>query len=381
MNMMPLAPLSPIDPADVAVVQQVQQFWNSNNQIAALDMLRPRAELNLAWAAAFMAWLHIQQGTAGHPESVTWAIRAAELGAPWQTAQTFNNVVGNIAANPQLAERMPELLQWAVPWMGGADPVGQGWNLIAQGQPELALRVMSMSSPWPILEPQLSTLIEQGRARIDEIDGLVITARQGRDAFDGSVAESSQVIAKATDDLTTSAKQAGLLVTTVLSDATNALYKADANRNEKESKGAWISGLLVLGLAAIAAVLPVALHYLKLGPSYSTAEVIGVHLASTAALGTFAGVLLARARSRDRAAQRAHDLSTAMGTMISYSNQISNPVEKERFMMTMGQLVMQAHLASGSGSGSKPTEDSLPGILALGNALRAANPSGSSPTA
>ena len=68
-----------------------------------------------------------------------------------------------------------------------------------------------------------------------------------------------------------------------------------------------------------------------------------------------------------------------MGTMISYSNQISNPVEKERFMMTMGQVVMQAHLSSGSGS--KPTEDSLPGILALGNALRAANPSSSTPAA
>jgi hypothetical protein len=377
MNMMQPASVNPIDPTDVVLVQQVQQFWNTNSQMAALDMLRPRAEANLPWAAAFMAWLHIQQGPAGHAESINWAIRAAELGAPWQTVQTFNNVVGNIAANPQLAERMPELLQWAVPWMGGVDPVGQGWNLIAQGQAELALRVMSMSSPWPMLEPQLASLVNQGRAQIDEIDGLLIAARQGRDAFNESVADSNQVIAKATDDLTTSANQAGLLVTTVLSDATNALYKADATRNEKESKGAWISGLVVLGLAAVAAVLPVALHYLELGPSYSTAEVIGVHLASTAALGTFAGVLLARARSRDRAAQRAHDLSTAMGTMISYSNKISDPVEKERFMMTMGQVVMQAHLASGSGS--KSTDDPLPGILALVNAVRTPNPSGSSP--
>ena len=321
-----------------------------------------------------MAWLLVQQGTPGHPESVEWALKAAKLGAPWQAGQTLNNVVANIAANPQLAERIPELLQWAVPWTG-IDLVGQGWNLLSQGQPELALRVMTMSTPWPLFEPQLSALAEQGRARVSELDDLLAAARERGQSLNESATEYDSAISKATDDLTTSAKQAGLLVTTVLSDATNALYKEDASRNEKESRGAWVSGLVVLALAALAAVLPVALHYVGIGPSYSTGEVIGVHLASTAALGTFAGVLLARARSRDRAAQRSHDLSTAMGTMISYSNQISDPVEKERFMMTMGQVVMQAHLASGSGSKSKQTEDSLPGFLALTNALRATNAS------
>lgn len=373
-----MTPAAPVDPNDVAILQQVQQQWNSGNQAGALDMLRLRADANLPWAAALMAWLHVQQGIAGLPESVTWAIRAAQLGAPWQAAQTFNNLVGNLPSLPHLAERLPELLHWAAPWMSGIDLVGQGWNLLAQGQPALALQIMTTSAPWPLSDAQLTALGEQGRARVSELDGLLPTARERRDEFFVQLGESSASVEKLTDDLTTSAKQAGLLVTKVLSDATNTLYKADATRNEKESKGAWISGLVVLGLAALAAVLPVGMHYLGLGPAYSRGEVIAVHLASTAALGTFAGVLLARARSRDRAAQRAHDLSTAMGTMISYSNQISNPVEKERFMMTMGQVVMQAHLSSGSGS--KPTEDSLPGILALGNALRATSPTGPAST-
>lgn len=369
-----MAPAFPGNQEDVFVLQQASQQWNAGNQAGALDVLRPRADANAPWAAALMAWLYVQQGIPGFPESVHWAIRAAELGAPWQTIQTFNNVIGNIPSVPHLAERLPELLQWAAPWTGGIDLVGQGWNLVAQGQPELAMRIMTTPPPGPLSEPQLNALADQARARISELDGLLSTARKMRDDFDVHVTQSSTSIEEAKNDLTTSAKQAGLLVSTVLSDATNTLYKDDATRNERESKGAWISGLFILGLAALAAVLPVGMHYLGLGPDYSRGEVIAVHLASTAALGSFAGVLLARARSRDHAAQRAHDLSTAMGTMISYSNQISNPVEKERFMMTMGQVVMQAHLSSGSGP--KSSEDSLPGILALGNALRASNPAG-----
>jgi multidrug transporter EmrE-like cation transporter len=319
----------------------------------------------------------MQQGPAGILESIDWAIRAAGLGAPWQAVHTFNNAVANVSADPQIAERLPDLLQWALPWIGGVDVVSQGWNLIAQGQPGLALKLMTTVSPWPLSEPQLKSLGEQGSARIRELDGLLSAARQTRDALDESATTATNEITKAKDDITTSAKQAGLLVTTVLSDATNALYKADASRNEKESKGAWIAGLTVLAIAALVAVLPVALHYLHVGPNYSTAEVIGVHLTSTVALGTFSGVLLARARSRDRAAQRSYDLSTAMGTMISYSNQISNPTEKERFMMSMGQVVLQAHLASGSGP--KTGDDTLPGILAIANAVRSTNSSGPTP--
>ncbi|WP_435081324.1 hypothetical protein [Clavibacter michiganensis] len=363
-----------VEPVDVGLIQQVQQLWNSGNPTGAVDLLRPRAAEGAPWAAAMFAWLRMQQGIEGYPESIDFSIRAAELGAPWQVANTFNNVMANLPSAPHLAERIPELVQWAAPWVGGIDLVGQAWNLIAQGQPEAALKVMSVKTPWPLSDPQLASMVEQGYSRLSELDHSLAAARETRASFDESVASSAAAIAKAENDLTTSAKQAGLLVTTVLSDATNALYIEDASRNEKQSKGAWIAGLVVLGVAALAAVLPLALHYLGRGPDYATIEVIGVHLASTAALGTFAGVLLARARSRDHAAQRAYDLSTAMGTMISYSNQISNPVEKERFMMTMGQVVMQAHLSSGAGG--KVAEDPMPGVLALVSALKASNPPG-----
>jgi len=374
-----IMPDAPVDPNDVSILQQVQQLWSAGNQAAAIEALRPRAEAEVVWAVAMMSWLQAQQGFTGSNEYVDWAVRAAALGSPWQVSNVLNNLIANLPTMPHLVDRIPELLKWTVPGVAGVDLVSHGWNLLAQGQPDVALRVMSATTQWPLAEPQLATLAEQGRTRISELNKIINSAQDRRMAFEQAVSIASQEVDQARSELTTSAKQAGLLVTTVSSDATNALYKEDASRNEGQSKGAWRWGLIVLALAAVAAVLPVVLHYFNVGPAYSTFEVIGVHLASTAALGTFAGVLLARARARDHAAQRAYDLSTAMGTMISYSNQITNPVEKERFMMTMGQVIMQAHLSSGAGS--KAGEDPMPGVLALANALRSTNVSGPAPTA
>lgn len=69
---------------------------------------------------------------------------------------------------------------------------------------------------------------------------------------------------------------------------------------------------------------------------------------------------------------RANDLSTAMGTMIAYSNEIHDPAEKQRFLTTMGHLVLQANLTNGS---SGKSDESMTGIVALANILR--SPAGS----
>lgn len=359
------------DSNDVAVFQQVFQQWNAGNQQPALDLLRPLADDGRAWAAALMAWLRMQQGYPGITESITYAIRAAELGSPAQTIQTFNNAIAHLPSDPELAMRLPELLQWGS-LTGGVDLVGQGWNLAAQGQIELGLQVMMLPiwGPGPFTEPQWATLVTQATERTAELGKISTAARQQEIDLVEYVAQAKVAIDNAGDALQTSANQAGLLVTSISSDATNSRFAAEATRNTKEANGAWRWGLIVLGVAAFVAVLPVILHYLTWGPEYSSFEQIGLHLASTLALGTFAGVLLARARSRDQAAQRAHDLSTAMGTMISYSNQIIDPVEKQRFMTTMGQLVLQAHLTSGSRKGGK--DDPLSGMLALASFIKPA---------
>ena len=61
--------------------------------------------------------------------------------------------------------------------------------------------------------------------------------------------------------------------------------------------------------------------------------------------------------------------------MITYSSQISDEGERQRFMTTMGQLVLQAHLTSGS-SGHQ-AEESLTGLIALANLTKSGVPASS----
>lgn len=357
------------DPDEVAAVQRVLQLWNSGDQRGAVDSLRNLTDVDRPWAVALTSWLLLQMGAPSIFEGIDWALRAARLGYSFQALQYFNNVAAYLPSDPSQAERLPELLDASQPWGQAVDTVGQGWNLLNQGQPELALRVMAMP---PVPDHQWKSMVVTAGGHLREIEKYVAEVAEIKTNAETAEAEATAAMDKARDDLVTSANQAGLLVRSISSDAINALFQADAKRNAKDSRWAWFSGLGVLGAAALVAVLPVVLHYLGEGPPYSAVEQLGVHLASTAALATFSGVLLARARSRDRAAQRAHDLSTAMGTVISYSNQISDPDEKQRFMTAMGQVVLQAHLSSGQSSSAK--DDHISGLVALASAAR---PSGS----
>src|SRR5690349_7393617 len=106
----------PVDPTEVELLQQVQQQWNNGNQPGAVELLRPLADSGRPWATALMAWLLMQQGVPGLEGSITYALRAAGLGMPWQAVHTFNNVIGNLPQAPQLADRLTELAAAGLPW-------------------------------------------------------------------------------------------------------------------------------------------------------------------------------------------------------------------------------------------------------------------------
>lgn len=358
------------DPTDeeVASAQAIFQLWQGGSQEPALDQLRVHADADRRWAVALMCWLSSQRGVPGLEAGLPYARKALELGVPWAAGNYLNNAVANLQSMPHLVDEVLEIVRDHGPFWIGLDLVAQGWNLIAQGHVQQGIRMMAVNATYPVLDSDWDSLAARARDRMNELDDLVASAHRAQEASAATTAEAGAAIEKEQADLRTAAKQAGLLVAAVVSDSTASLFKADAARNEKESKTAWTWGLVVLAAAAIVAVTPLGIHYLDKGPKYSGPALLGAHAGSTAALATVAGVLLARARSRDVARQRANDLSTAMGTMIAYSNQIQDPSEKQRFMMTMGQLVLQAHLTVGSGGHG--SEDSMTGLVALANLVR-----------
>jgi hypothetical protein len=361
------------DPADISLrdgaaqlAQAVYQDWNSGHQDKALARLGQAADRGQPWAVSLMVWLLMQQGIPGYERAMPYARQAQVLGMPWVAANLFNNMIGNVSNAPQLLEPALALLSPGPVLTAGIDPVGQGWNMMSQNRPDVAVRLMATTASFPSSPDEWEHLMTAARTQSQGLSELVASARSMEAQVQAASMQSIESITKHREDLETKAKQAGLLVSSVNSEAVNTLFDADAERNAGESRTSWRWGIAVLVVAAAVAVLPLVLHYFGMGPDYSSAGLLGAHAGSTAALGAVAGVLLARARGRDRAHQRARDISTAMGTMISYSNQIQDEVEKQRFMLTMGQLVLQAHLQGDA----SPKEESLAGLAALLSVMR-----------
>ncbi|MCX6397351.1 MAG: hypothetical protein NTV23_12755 [Propionibacteriales bacterium] len=340
--------------------------WQSNDQEGALGGLRDALAQGHDWAAVLLVWMLMQRGIPGFEEAVPYAQQASASGRPWAAAHLFNNMIGNVPNAPQLLEPAMSLLDHSAPFWTGFDPGGQAWNLLANGQVDAAVVMLNARSPYPPMPADLRLIVDQARRQSDGLNQLAARTHELVAAFDADAARGQELITRTLEDLVTKAQQAGLLVTDVNLKSVNALFDADAKRNEGESKIAYRAGLGVLCVAALVAVTPLFLHYLGKGADYSQSALLAAHAGSTAALAAVAGVLLARARGRDRARQRAQDLSTAMGTMIAYSGQIVNEEERQRFMLTMGQLVLHAHLQGERGS----AEDPMTGLAALLTAVR-----------
>jgi hypothetical protein len=346
--------------------QAAFQSWQQGQQQDAIERIRSFADQGEGWATALLAWLYMQQGLNGYPQAVPYAKKAQSLGLPWIAATLFNNMINNLQGSPQLLEPTMDLLSVGPMLMSGADPVAQGWNFLSQGRPDIAVRMLSIRGPYPSTPQAWDALVAQAQATIQQVEDLAATARTRVAAVEQAAQKGLEAITHERNEVETAAKQTGLLVSSISSDAVNTLFKADAERREKESSRAWRGGIAVLVAAAAVAVLPLLLHYVGGGPHFTSNGLLAAHATSTAALGTIAGVLLARARGRDRGAQRSSDLSTAMGTMIAYSNQIADESEKQRFMLTMGQLILQAHLQPDA----PPRDDSAPTWASMLAALR-----------
>jgi hypothetical protein len=74
----------------------------------------------------------MQQGVAGFEPAIPYAKRAQAIGMPWVAFNLFNSMIGQISSAPNLLESCIDLIATGPLFAPGIDPIGQGWNLLAQ---------------------------------------------------------------------------------------------------------------------------------------------------------------------------------------------------------------------------------------------------------
>jgi hypothetical protein len=343
--------------------------WNAGQQEPAINRIRRWADQGESWANALLSWLYMQQGLPGLRQAVPHALAANGAGMPWAAWHLYNNMVANLPANPDLVDPAVELLEASLWGWTGVDVVGNAWNLLANGQGAAALRLLRAAVVAPRDASDLAPSVEQAKASVRSLQFAATEVQQiaatTRSAADRGTAE----IEKAIGDVTTKANQAGVMISSINSGALNKNFTDESKRARKESQRAWYSGIGVLFAAAAMAVGPVVAHYLGSGPDFTGTALLAAHAGSTAALGTVAGVLLARSRGRDSAQQRANDLAIAMSTTISVGNDIKDESERERFQLAMMQLVLMTHIQGSANSTS--SDDVATNLGSLLTAFRA----------
>ena len=367
-----------VTPEAVSVATQAFADFNAQNRQSAIQQLRPYADRGEPWALGLLCFMISQQELQDMRAAIPLAKKAGSLGMPWVAANFFNQLMNRhqeiVETSPSLLDDIFELGKLATMWAwGNIDPVAMGWNLLAKGgQDSAAVRIMNLQASGPVTSQGWTDLVTDAKVNLQDLIGVVATAEERKQEVESAAEEATDAFSEMQSRLEARAVELELLLDRTTAEGVQTLYEQQATKNAGESKTAWGWGLVILTVAAAVGVLPVVLHYLVLlnyvdtGPTFTTGRLLLAHLAATAALATVAGVLLARARGRDHAQQRATDLATAMGTMIVYSNQIQDPTEKQVFIQTMGHVIFQAGLRFDS----PPGDDSAGNVAALISALR-----------
>jgi hypothetical protein len=167
-------------------------------------------------------------------------------------------------------------------------------------------------------------------------------------------------------EITTRTQQLLKLVEQTTNAGAQSFFDTEAKQNEKEARFLWRWSVGLLSVATLFAIAPITIYYVGLALDKDwlrDQNLVWAHFAPAVALGAVAGVLLARARGRDRARQRAKDLSVALGTMFVYSGQIADDEQKQTFLRDMGRTVIEAFLRQDSSAGEKDSTSLLAALL------------------
>ena len=209
--------------------------------------------------------------------------------------------------------------------------------------------------PWP---SGWRDLVDRGEQRLQELEAASGAVGERRDSALAAIAADEQRVREQATQVETRTKTLETLLDRISNAEVQTFFEQEATAYETEGSTLWKWGLGVLGAASALAILPIAAYYVgqivQLG-WFEDENLVAAHFAPAIALGAVAGVLLARARGRDRARQRARDLSVALGTMFVYTGQIADESERQRFVHEMGRTVIEAFLRQDS-SGSEVSD-------------------------
>ena len=321
---------------------QALEAWTQGNQAAAIDLIRPLADEGEPAAIGLLCWFFQQMGEPRWREGVPYVGPAIEKGLPW----VLNYYLGNMLNDAQLRAQVPPLIKKALEVGWQVDPVAYALGPFQQGDRGTAAELVAVGGPWPHPEGW-SDFVASARADLERIGAAA-----------GEVSDRREEALRRIDEMQTAVEDRGTefetrsdQLKTLLDQLTNAeaqtFFDAEATKYETEAQTMWTRGVWVLVGATALALLPLLIYYAgKIfgKETFAKHDLVTAHLAPAVAIGAVAGVLLARARGRDRARQRARDLSVALGTMFVYSGQIADEEERQRFLREMGRTVIEAFL-------------------------------------
>lgn len=326
-------------------------MWNQGNQQEAVDRVRPYADEGDRVALGVISWFLYQMGEPRWKEGIPYALKAAKSGLPW----VLSYYLGNILNDPNYRSQAPELMQLAVNSGWAIDPIAHAMQPLQQGDRGTALALLEVAASSPEKE-QWSELVASARVDAEKVEQAAKDADERRTQVLEALGNYESEVAADRDRIGTQINQLATLIEQATNAEAQTLFKEEAARNVKQGRTLWSVGFAVLIVAAILSATPMFLHYFgEASHELDGAALTTSHLAPTIALGAVSGILLSRARGRDRAGQRAGALSVALGTMFVYSGQIVDEAERQRFLHDMGRVVIESYLRQDTPPGDDGT--------------------------
>jgi mannose/fructose/N-acetylgalactosamine-specific phosphotransferase system component IIC len=350
----------PPDQTNEAIVEALT-LWNQGSQQAAIDRVRPIADSGDTAMSVLLAWF-LHQIPDRWKEAMPYVRSALQRGVPWG----FSYVFGQMFNDAEFRHELPELFSLALRAGWQADPIAHAMAPFQQGDHAVAASMVHLAGePFPF-PGNWNELVAAARAEYEalktaqgEVGARAESALSAIGSHETEIAESASTVKTRTQQLLT-------LIDQTTNAEVQSFFDSEATKNEAEASRLWKWGVGVLASAAFLAILPILIYYVgkAFGDNpFAKSNLVAAHFAPAVALGAVAGVLLARSRGRDRARQRARDLSVALGTMFVYSGQIVDESERQRFLHDMGRTVIESFLRQESTSGDSESTSLLSSVV------------------